>query len=158
MASGDVVTTNNCLRSVCLFAGLTATNGQPTLATDGIPGFPVNSVYGSDSGHSAVNFGARDSSVMVKGTASGGVISFTGRLWGYHAQLAQWIPLGTGADTTKAILNGGVAIGATKTNTVLHAEPVLYAGHFDRLYLEATAVAGTAATFEAWMVTLRNGA
>lgn len=155
-ASGDVKTTNNVLRNVCLFTGLTSANGQPALATDGVPCYPDLNNLANDTGACFVNYGARDSSIVIKGSAAGGPIAFTGRMWGYNAQLAEWVPMGTGTDAAKGLINAGAAIGPVKTLKVLHGETLKYAGHYDRLYLEATVVGGTTPTFEAWVVTLRN--
>lgn len=152
-AQGDVVNSNNSKRAVCLLAGVAAPNGQPSLATDGVPVYPVNTVLGSDTGVSPNTRPARESTLFAKVVGSGGTVSATLRLWGYHKDLGEWVPIGTGADTTKGVLNSGSAIGATKTNKALHCEPLLLAGHFDRLYVEVTAISGTTATAEVWINT-----
>ena len=156
-AVGDLVGKSNAKKSVCLITGQTATNGQPTLATDGVPCFPTTNAFTSAAdGVCFMADPAGESSIFVKVVGSGGTVAGTFRLWGYHVALAEWVPVGTGADTTKGTLNAGASIGATKTNKALHCEPFWYPGHFDRLYLEVVAISGTSAAAEAWITVPRE--
>lgn len=141
-------------RSVCLFTGLTTTNGQPSSPTDGVP------VYAQPvAGGSGASFlsDASQEAILFMACVGSATPSITLRLWGYLASLngGTWVPVGAtpAGDTTKGQLNNGVAIGPTKTNTILHCEPVLLAGLFDDLYLEVVAISGTGATAEAWLTT-----
>jgi hypothetical protein len=155
-AVGDVKNYSKALRTTCLLTGATAANSPPALVTDGVPMFPNESIYGSDTGVSFATVPTHEGAIVIKGVASGGTIAATFRLWGYHDDLAEWVPLGTGADTTKGTLNAGAAMGATKTNKILHAEAVVLVGNFTRLYLELIGPAGTTATFDAWIVVPRR--
>lgn len=156
MAQGSVKGSANTVRSTCLLSGITATNGQPALATDGVNMYPTARQGDAADGICFGGRASREATIYVKGVATGGTASVTARLWGYSAALGEWVPVGTGGDTTKGLLNAGAAMGATKTNKVLHAEPLLLAGHFDRLYLEVTAISGTTMTVEAWVATSRS--
>ena len=64
-----------------------------------------------------------------------------------------WHPLGTGTDAAKGIINGGVALGETGTNTIAHAEVVQGLRGLDRIYAEITAIGGTSTAISAWLVT-----
>jgi hypothetical protein len=151
MAVGDITNTFNAIRKIKLLDTATTTNGQPTLVTQGVPG------YGTSGGaQKGANFEAkptREASIIIK--ATGTAPSITLRLWGWSAEAQDWVPLGPGGDTTKGTLNAGAAIGATRsTTTILHAEPVTLSGHFDRIYLEIVAASGSP-TINAWLVVPR---
>jgi hypothetical protein len=156
LAAGDVKSgTSNAKRHICIFTGLAATNGQPSGATAGVPCYMSHANRSADTGACYNTNAAREATLVVKGTGTG-TVTGTFRLWGYMTAATEWFPLGTGADSTKGIINGGAAIGEVKSDKVLHAEPVLMAGHFDRLYLECTAIGGSSPSFEAWLVTPRT--
>ncbi len=156
-AAGDIkYNTDNsaAFRSICLFTGLAATNGQPSASTDGVPVYRRVAQGGADEGASFVARASREAVLFLKGTGTG-TVAGTFRLWGYLAALGEWVPVGAtpAGDTTKGIINAGVSIGETKADKVLHCEPFLLAGLFDRLYLECTAISGTLPSFEAWLTT-----
>lgn len=156
-AQGDVVETYSVYRSVCLLTGVTAINSPPSgnaagVVCNGADMFPASQV---DSGTNYFRRPAMESVIMAKGVGSGGTVTMTLRLWGYNASLAQWVPIGTGADSTKGILNAGAAIGEVKQDTALHCEPFYLAGCFERLYVEVTAIGGTSTAVEVWLVTPR---
>ncbi len=154
MAQGDLATcVGNAKRAVKLLEAVVAVNGQPSAATDGIPCYPTNRIV-ADDGVCFTASPAQDSSIFLKGTGTGAV-TVTARLWGYLAALGEWVPVGTGSDGTKGVLNAGAAFGAVKAGKVLHVEALLYGGHFDRLYLEVTAIGGTSTSVDAWVVTPR---
>lgn len=159
-AQGDVkFLGKTAAKTVCLLTGIIATNGQPSTPNDGVPVYETDNSSTTGDVNAAVSYmsrASREGSLVLKGVASGGTASVTARLWGYHAALGQWVPMGAGADTTKGVINAGAAMGPTKTNTVLHAEPVLLLGMFDRVYLEITAISGTSMTVEAWLTTART--
>lgn len=153
MALGTVTGNYNNTRQVCLLAAVAATNGQPALATDGVPMYktPDEKLTGPDKGIAVPGKQPSEASIMVKAVGTG-TVSMTLRLWGYLAALGEWVPVGTGADTTKGTLNAGTAIGETKADKALHSEPILYLGHFDRLYLEVVAISGTGTAITAYVV------
>jgi hypothetical protein len=138
-----------------LFTGLAATSAVPTLATDGVPCYRnENSPQTTDYGVCYTGRASREASIMIRGTGTG-TVTGTFRLWGFCGALGKWVPVGTGADTTKGTLNAGAAIGEVNADEVLHSEPFYVAGHFDRLYLQCTAIGGTTPSFEAWIVVNR---
>lgn len=157
-AAGDVINYGHAIRATCLFTGLAAANNPPALVTDGVPCYRDDNLPPiKDYGICMPSRPSQEASIVIKGTGTG-TVSGTFRLWGYVAALGggTWVPLGTGADTTKGTINGGSALGEVKSDIVLHAEPLLLAGHFNRLYLEMTAVSGTTPSFEAWIVVPRT--
>lgn len=149
--AGEVSITVNT-RSVCLFADLAVAAAAPTLATQGVPVPHVDSAAIAGLGYRERP--PLEATLVIKGAGTG-VLTFTGgRLWGYHTASAKWYPLGTGTDADKGKINGGVALGEVSADNLVHAEPVLFLGHFDRVYLEGTP-AGTNPLFEAWLITPR---
>ena len=85
----------------------------------------------------------------VYSTAGSDTMTVTLRLWGYDATADVWFPVGTGADATKGVLNNGAAIGETGSNTIRHTEPLYDLHVYSRLYLEITAIGGTATSITA---------
>lgn len=153
MAVGDIGSghTGNCIKAVKLLENQAVANSPPTLATDGVPNYP-NPHAALDTGACFMGKPARESSLCIVGTGTGTIVG-TFRLWGYLACAGEWFPLGTGTEALKGVINAGVAIGEVKADKVLHAEPVLMSGHFDRLYLELSSPGGTSPSFSAWLVT-----
>ena len=142
MALGDV-NDYGILTTVEGLASATATNGPPTLVTDGLE---VN----------ALNVNGRiprTLSVNVYNTAGTGALSVTLRIWGYNPKAAAdsavnggWSPLGTGSGALKGVLNQGLAIpedASIGADMIAHTEALDLPGHFTRLYMEITAIAGT---------------
>lgn len=67
--------------------------------------------------------------------------------------LGAWFPLGTNSTAaSKGLLNEGNAIGETSADAIVHAEIINNLHHFDRVYLEVTAIGGTATAFDAWLI------
>ena len=133
MAIGDVtqVVTGSLYR-VELLASATATNGAPSGASAGLD---VNALRGLGSIPTTVG-------LEIVSTAGSGTMTATYRIWGYGSD---WIPLGTGGTgTTKGTLNSGSADTEASTDVLRHAETLNYPGLFSRLYLEITAIGGTA--------------
>lgn len=153
---GQVTGTVNTLRDVCVLASATAVNGQPTGTTDGVQVFNTNIGASSDIGICAYGRPASEASIFAKAVGTAGTVAATLRFWGYKACLGEWIPIGTGADTTKGTINLGVGVGETKTDKALHSEPFAYVGHFDRIYVEVTAISGTGTSVDVWITTPRS--
>lgn len=159
MALGDVTGAADAKRTVKLLHDAAATNSPPTAATDGIPCYTDFSKAASagDNGLCYRSACAAEATICIVGTCTAGqTLSATCRLWGYLTAAAKWFPLGTGTDANKGKLNAGSAMGEVTTDVLLHAEPVLYPGHFDRLYLEITALSGSGASINAWITTPRT--
>jgi len=156
MAAGDVKFSADCLRHTCLLSGVTAANGQPSGATAGVPCYDSN-VFGEVSaGVCYPQLPSRESTILVCSTAGSGTMTVTIRLWGYNSATSEWYPLGAGADATKGVIDAGSAEGEVKSDKILHAEPLLMAGHFDRLYAEVTAIGGTSTAVDVWVVSPRH--
>lgn len=156
MAAGDIKYTGNAKKAFCLLAGVVATNGKPTAATDGYPCYPDESKAASGGAASVcyTTKTANEATIFAKGTGTG-TVTMTLRMWGYLSALGKWVPIGTGADATKGTLNAGAAVGEDTADVAVHCEPFYLAGHFDRLYCEVTAI-GAATTVEVWIVTSRT--
>jgi hypothetical protein len=143
MAAG-VVTEVGLTRKLKLLEAATATNGSPV----GTPtaGYPIGDL---------VKGGSPDGTIFIASTAGSGTMTVTLRLWGYDATANAWAPLGTGTAALKGILNGGVAIAEDSTigaDVLRHTEVVGSLWAFDRIYLEITAIGGTATAISAWLV------
>jgi hypothetical protein len=95
-------------------------------------------------------------SLFVNSTAGSGAMSVTARLWGYHPGVGDWMPLGIGTDDGKGVINAGSAIGESLNNKIRHTEPLDFPTHFTRVYLQLTAIAGTATSVEAHLSVARN--
>lgn len=119
-----------------LLTGATATNGAPTLSTDGV----------------ALKSTVDRATIVVKEDGSGsGVMTVTLKAWGYFAAIDAWAPLGVNATAAnKGLLNDGNAIDETGTDLLTHAEELFGLLKVDRLYLEVTAIGGTATSIDAW--------
>lgn len=156
MAAGDVKFSADCLRHICVLSGATAANGQPSGASAGVPCYDTNVYSETSVGACYQSLPSRESTVLVASTAGSGTMTVTIRLWGYNSATGEWFPLGTGADASKGVINAGAAIGEVKTDKILHAEPLLMAGHFDRLYAEITAIGGTATAVDVWLISPRH--
>jgi hypothetical protein len=117
-----------------LLTAATATNGAPSAATAG----------------SALPHLTDRAALLLWSTAGSGTMDVTCKLWGYNPQVAQWFPLGIDATAAnKGLINGGNAIGETGANTIAHCEEVTSLMFFSRVYLEITAINGTATAISA---------
>jgi hypothetical protein len=81
--------------------------------------------------------------IVLVDFAGTGAQSLTLKAWGWSDKNAKWYPLGT--------LNDGSAI--TGTTSVTYAEVLYSLKHFDRVYLEITAISGTSNTVNAQLCT-----
>ena len=132
--------------NIQLLTAATATNSAPTLSSDG---FALSTTA------AGVEIRGDRGLILVKSTAGSGTMTVTIRLWGYSVSSASWSPLGFGADATKGIINGGVALGETGTDLIQHAEIANGLENLDRIYAEITAIGGTATAISAWIVARR---
>lgn len=113
-----------------LLSAATATNSAPSGATAGVDlKFTAGTVRNAAEHVLYVDF------------AGTGALSVTLKLWGYSEQRAKWYPMGT--------VNDASAITATTSGTF--AEVLYSVKHFDRVYLEVTAISGTSNTVNAYL-------
>lgn len=125
-----------------LLTAATATNGAPTLVTEGVS-LSAAGVMG-DRGR-----------LYVYSTAGSVTMTVTIRLWGYSAVSATWHPLGTGADADKGKINAAVACGETSTDFIAHSEVVEGLESIERIYAEIAAIGGTATAISAALIARR---
>jgi hypothetical protein len=153
-ALGTVSTKYDTKRSVCIMAtGTIANVAAPTLATDGVAGYP-GSLLSSDEGCCFSQRDARESTLLIKGRCTAAeVLVGTFTLWGYHVESAAWyeIPVNGGTVGTP------VALAETSPDQINFQQRFTNLGHYDRIALELAAIGGAGATFEAWLVTGRSG-
>lgn len=131
MALADV-TVGTGIKTLEILASATATNSPPSGASAGA----ALSALGRNRPFLRGTF-------KMKSTAGSATMTVTLRLWGYDAALAVWMPLGTGTGSGKGVLNAGAAIDEVSADSLVHAEPLEFVGHFERLYVEITAIGGT---------------
>lgn len=147
---GTIACSKNAIRAVCLMVGQTTNTGAPATATDGVPNYPDESIYASDTGACFAACAARESFLSIITTAGSGTCTGTFTLWGFvaaaNAGAGAWVPV--------VKVNAAAAI--SQTAPVAFAERELDLGLFDRLYLQLAAISGTSAAFEAWLSTART--
>jgi hypothetical protein len=147
-AIGDVTAMSGDARVIEMLSSATAVNSPPAGASAGIS---VNdlSIFGIPPARMVL---------AIASTAGSGTMTATFRLWGYlPVGGGLWVPLGPGGDTAKGVLNLEAAIGETSADSIRHAEVIENPGMFQRLYLEITAIGGTATAVTAWFVVRRPG-
>ncbi len=133
-----------------LLSAATATNGVPTAAT-ATAGFPLAGLAFTGLSHNVS--GDNQSAIVLKSTAGSGTMTCTLKLWVYSNAVAEWMPYGTDStDANKGLLNEGNAIGEVNSNSLIHAELVNGLHHFDYVYLEITAIGGTATAVDAYLI------
>lgn len=133
-----------------ILSAATATNSAPS---GNSAGFPLRrGAAGQAQGEGLAD--DVDSAVLqVASTAGSGTMTVTLKLWGYSSVTGGWHPFGTHAtDATRGIINEGNAIGEVATDLLRHAEMVAGLTAFERIYLEVTAIGGTATAVSAWLV------
>lgn len=131
-----------------LLAAATTTNSPPSGATAG------HSLKGQQPGLGPkfTWYHQNTGTIVVKSTAGSGVMTVTLRLWGYNPHSASWHPLGSDAtESLRGVLNAKSAIDEDGADVLTHAEPVSGLGSFTRLYVEITAIGGTATAVDVYL-------
>lgn len=151
MAIGTVTSyTNPDIKSIVLLASTTAANNPPSGSGNTV-GLFMADVYNIFSQMPT------ELTLMLYSTAGSGTMSVSARLWGYTpANGGMWFPMGIGADATKGMINAGSAMGETAADKIRHTETISLPGHFERLYLEITAISGTSTAVTAELVLRRS--
>jgi len=97
----------------------------------------------------ADDFGTDQNQTITETVVESGTFAVSGMS---GAVSGRWFPLGTSStDADKGKLNEGNAMGETAADQISHSEPVLNLHHLDRVYLEITAIGGTATAIDAWL-------
>lgn len=145
MALGDVTTSGDRI-TIELLASAIATNSPPSGSSAGISVQAIAdaNVYGIP----------RNVSLILASTAGSVTMTVSARLWAYDG--TRWLPVGTGGDSTKGMLNNGATIGETGSDTIRHVEPVDLIEHFQRLYLEIVTIGGTATAVTGYLAWYRQ--
>jgi len=142
MAVGDITQTQQT-KSIKLLEAATAANGVPI-------GTPT---AGVSVGELLKGAAPADAVVFIASTAGSGAMTATFKVWGFSTAAGAWAPLGVDATAaSRGLLNGGSAVDEVSTDAIRHTEPLACAWAFDRLYLEITAIGGTATAVSAWLV------
>ena len=124
--------------SVTLLTAATATTTVPSAVEDGVD---ITSI-------AAFN----KCSLQVKSTAGSGTMTCTLRLRGWSPEVAKWLPLGPGADSTKGTINLVSALGETAADVIGHEETFQNFKYFTRMDCEVVAIGGTATAITVMMV------
>lgn len=137
--------------NIKLLSGATATNGAPT-AGDETVGFPLQGLAGTGRNHFVPVSGS--AALILKSTAGSGTMTGTFRLWVYSTTIDDWMPYGSHTTlASRGLLNEAVAITEDPgSDQIVHAELVNGLQHFNRVYLQITAIGGTATAFDAYLV------
>lgn len=132
-----------------LLNAATATNSPPSGATAGFPLKDKTPGKGP-----AFRWNHYPSGViLVKSTAGSGTMTVTLRVWCYSPVTSAWHPLGSSSTVAnRGVLNAQSAIAEDGADNLVHAEPVTGLGAFTRIYLEITAIGGTATAVSAYLV------
>lgn len=128
--------------------GATGTTAEPSAVTDGVEL------------RTGLSQPATSHVFLIKSTAGTGTVRCICKLWGYHAALAGWYPIGpSGAADSQGRLNNN-AVDAWMDEVT--ADSARYAevlndnfwglAFFSRVYCQVTHFSGTGASFNAWLV------
>lgn len=147
-AVGDVSGSDNLKRCICLMTAQATNNSPPSAAGDGVKAYPDEGIFVSDTGAFFAAEFPDLATLCIKSSAGSATMTGTFTLWGYVTKAAAWFPVK---------VNGGSAIAETSADAINYTEAFTQLGHFDRLYLELSAVGGTATAFEAWLLCARKG-
>lgn len=153
---GQVASFAGAKRSLCLAVNVTAIQTPPALATDGVPNYPDETVYGADTGACYARDGAQAAMLAVSSTAGSGAMTVSYTLWGYitaaNGGAGLWFPI---TDQNGTAVNFTASVSPLKANTVFETRRYWNTGCFDRLAVTVTAIGGTATAIEAWINTSR---
>ena len=148
MAVGDI-SKHGAAYAIEILTAATEDNGPPSGTGVGIA---VSDIVGE------TGAAPQSCSLELYGTASGGTLTTTLRIWGYSGPAGAWMPLGPGTGGVAAgagvsgILNQGQALDEIESNKLQHSEPLDLPGHFERIYLELLSTGGTSPSISAWLV------
>ncbi len=148
MAIGDLLTGMANLVRIELMASATATSAIPSATSDGLSMEDFRSALGGTIPDIVT--------LLLKSTAGSGTMTVTAKLWLMLGTAAtDWVPAGTGGDTTKGTLNAGAAIGESDTDRLYHTEPIFGLHQAQRAYLQITNIGGTSTAVTAYLLAER---
>lgn len=142
MAVGEITTTQTS-KSIQLLAAATAVNGTP---------IGLGATVGQSTGELIKAGSPMYGALFIASTAGSGTMTVTLRAWGMSIAAGNlWAPCGTGTLATRGVLNGGSAIDKVSADLIRHLETFGVPWAMDRLFLEITAIGGTATAISAWL-------
>lgn len=134
-----------------LLTAATATNSPPSGATAG-----KSLKKGENAGLPDEGFlisTLDDCILKLKSTAGSGTMTVTIKLWGWSNVDSDWSPLGTHTvDSSRGLLNEATAIGEVVADRLQLAQVISGLKHFDRVYVEITAIGGTSTAVDVWLI------
>jgi hypothetical protein len=131
--------------SLRLLNGAIVATSAPTLATDGFSLQRDTPGAGSFYWLKPWNYGV----IQVVGAGTG-ALTFQGIVYLYSVLAAAWMPAGIGPVADRGKLNDGVTI--TGTTTLAHTQPIGALSAYERIYLQASTLAGTGMAVNAYLV------
>lgn len=136
MALGDIVTVGD-KASIEILASRTTTNSPPTQsdATVGVSCDALKAAFGGKIPDALT--------LQIVSTAGSATMTCTATIWTYAG--GKWGRPGVGATSSvKGLINEGNTIDEVTADIICHFEEITWLAHFERVYLEITAIAGTA--------------
>lgn len=148
MAIGAITTIGDWT-AIELLASITAANGAPSTEAHGLSTDQIKSAFGG--------IIPTDLSLLIMSTAGSGVMTCTASLWAGSSTIggvtSGWGKPGIGATSSvKGLINAGQTIDEVSADKIWHVEPVGYIAHFARVFLEITAIAGTATAVTGFLI------
>ena len=128
-----------------LMASVVAANSPPTAqsATVGLSIDEIKAAFGGKVPDSLT--------LQIKSTAGSGTMTCTATLWTFSA--GEWGKPGLGATSSvKGLINEGNTIDEVSANLINHYEEIHFLAHFERVYLEITAIAGTSTAVTGYLL------
>lgn len=142
MAIGGITTVGDQTR-IELMASVTAGNGAPSGAAAGLSIDAIKAAFGGKIPDALT--------LQIVSTAGSGVMTCTASLWVYSA--GQWGKPGVGATSSvKGLINEGNTIDEVSADLINHYEEIHLLAHFERVYLEITAIAGTSTAVTGYLL------
>jgi len=144
MALLDTVTVGDKV-SLEILASRTTTNSPPTQsdATVGVACDAIKAAFGGKIPDALT--------LQIVSTAGSATMTCAATIWVYAG--GKWGKPGLGATSAaKGLLNGGSTIDEVTADTICHFETVDFLAHFERVYIEITAIGGTSTAVKALLL------
>jgi hypothetical protein len=135
-----------------LLVNATGTTAVPSAATDGV------AIHRSGANVNGIQSAVKDLNVLVKATGTAG-FTLSLRLWVYHSEIADWLPVGLGTGATRGLLNQAALTETGTSGTITAYIPLSQDNahgqnirNAERVYLQVSAVSGTLTRADAWLI------